>query len=115
MSLAVVKRTVWPRSVAWCARLRRIMVLPTPLGPSRTALMPSSTNLSVNSSSTASRSTRLGQRCVQQIAKRKLRLGRLGALGLVAVDTPLQQLILVRQIRHGLAKRSASGLLSRAT
>jgi len=34
MSLAVVKRTVWPRRVAWWARLRRNMVLPTPLGAS---------------------------------------------------------------------------------
>ncbi len=42
---------------------------------------------------------------VEQAAERELQLTRLHALGLVAVDAPLQQLIFVRQVDDGLAKR----------
>jgi uncharacterized protein len=58
MSLAVVKRTAWPRANAWRAMFFRIMVLPTPLGPTSTVLWPVLTKERLNSSSTASRSIR---------------------------------------------------------
>src|SRR5258706_9037500 len=60
MSLAVVKRTVWPRANACSAIFFRIMVLPTPLGPTSTVLWPVLTKERLNSSSMASRSIFFG-------------------------------------------------------
>src|SRR6478736_1958292 len=61
MSLAVVKRTVCPRLSACCATFFKIMVLPMPLGPTKTVLCPDLTKFSLKSSSIASRSIFLGQ------------------------------------------------------
>jgi hypothetical protein len=43
--------------------------------------------------------------CIQEAAQRELQLARVRALGLVAVDAPLEQLVFVRQIEQCLAQR----------